>query len=166
MSSHQFRRFLLTIAEDRRPVARFRYRESLGTQILGALALSLGLAALLRYPDIWRGADLLSQSIRLWLDPPPASRMPYIPPFDPAFARYGGIALVGQFLGIAGAWRSRKRKGSLSLVSLIGILACTAALSPIYLLLAAWAVVLGWPFLLAIAAPALLVRMIKLTLRA
>jgi hypothetical protein len=166
VASREFRQFLLTLADRRpRPAKRPRHRESLGTHILGTLSLSLGLAALLRIGDIWHGTLLISQSISVWLDPPPASRTPAIPPFDPGFARYCGLALVGQYLGIAGVWRSRKRQGTISLVSAIGLVACSVASSPIYLLTVGWAVALGWPFLLGIAALALFVQMIKFTLK-
>jgi hypothetical protein len=160
MPLDEYRQLLLKMADRRRPAKRLRYRESLGTHILGTLSLALGLAALLRFGDIWRGCTLINLSISVSLFPPPESLMPVIPPDDPAFARYCGIALVGQFLGIAGAWRSRKMKGTISLLSVIGIAMCSAALSPVYLLMVLWALFLGWPFILVAAMLVLLARMI------
>jgi hypothetical protein len=166
MATDEFRQLLLKMADRRRPAKRLRYRESLGTHILGALSLALGIAALLRIGYIWRGSILISQSISVWLDPPSESLMPVIPPSDPGFARYCGLALAGQFLGVAGAWRSRKMKGTISPLSVLGVAVCSAAVSPVYLLMALWAVALGWPFILAAAAVALLAKMVQVTLRA
>jgi hypothetical protein len=164
--SDEFRKFLMKTADGPRPVAKLRYRETLGTHILGALALSLGIAALARIAEIRDGADLISREIAVWLDPPPHSRMPVIWLADTEFVRYCGIAIVGQFLGMAGAWRSRTMKRTVSLFSVIGVATCTAALAPVYLLIAFWAVALAWPFLLGIAVLALVVQMLRLASRA
>jgi hypothetical protein len=164
--SDEFRQLLLKLADRERPRERLRYRESLGTHMLGTLSVALGVAALWRIADIRDGADLISRSISVWLYPPPESLMPFIPPTDPAFLRFCGIALVGQFLGIAEAWRSRKMTGTMSLLSVVGIAMGTAAASPVYLLIVLWAVALGWPFMLAAASLALVTKMVKLTARA
>ena len=165
MPSNEFRQLLQKIADHQRPVKRLRYRESLGTHIVGALSLSLGLAALLRIAYIWHGAADISLSFSVWLYPPPESQMPVIPSSDPAFERYYGIATVGQFLGVAGVWRSKRMKGTLSLLSVIGTATCVAALSPVYLVIVFWAMVLGWPFMLAIAVLAFVVILAKLAVR-
>jgi hypothetical protein len=142
--SDQFRQFLKKIADRQQPMKPLRYRESLGMHMIGALSVGLGIAAVLSFGDILRGAENINQSMSVWLDPPDPSRMPVIPPTDAAFARYSRIALVGQFLGIAEVWRSRKMKGTLSLLSVIGISFCTAALAPFHGFIIFWAVAF-WP---------------------
>jgi hypothetical protein len=159
--SSDFREFLLQIVDRPRPEKKVRYRESLGTHILGTLSLALGIAALLRISDIWRGAELINQSISAELHPPPESQARFIPPYDAAFVRYCGIALAGLLLGIAGVWRSRKLKRTRSLVSVIGIVTCAVASSPVYGLIVVWTIVLGSPILLASAALVLVVQMVK-----
>ncbi len=71
------------------------------------------------------------------------------------------IALAGQFLGIAGVLLARKMKGSFPLLSVIGIGLCTITLSPMYLMLVVYSVILGWPLLVPGAVLAMVVKVAR-----
>ncbi len=154
-----FREIMLKLATRHQPARRPHYRESLGTQMLGTLSVSLGLVALMGGPEFWRGTWLLARQIYVWLYEPPGPKAPFVPLPEWTFSRYWGIALVGQFLGMIGVARSRQTEGNLSLLSVVGIIVCTMVLAPMYLLILACTVALGWPFLLAIAGAALALKL-------
>src|ERR1700679_2559201 len=89
------------------------WRESLGTQMLGVLSVALGLVAVMKLPVIWFGLSCVSQSIDAWLKPPPASLAVTVPQPDASFERFCGVAIVGQFLGIAGVRLAMRMKGTI-----------------------------------------------------
>ncbi|WP_148598433.1 hypothetical protein [Aquisphaera giovannonii] len=174
MPNDEFREVMLKIARRSRPERRLRYRESLGTQMIGTLSLALGAVALMRWADIGRGTILLGRATYAWLYESPdanatftgaARNATFIPPPEWTFARYWGIALAGQLLGIAGVWRTRRREGTFSLLSALGILACTAACAPMYLLILFCAAAVGWPFLLAVGGAAILMKIVLVASR-
>jgi tryptophan-rich sensory protein len=155
--SDELRQLLLKTAERERPAKRLRFRESGVTRILGTLSASFGTAALLGIAYIWYNAGFIGQSAFVRLDPTHKLRIPFTLPPDPSCAPYWGIAVVGQLVGIAMVWRSRKMKGTISLLSVLGIALGTAALLPLYLQAVLRAVALGWLFILPVAVLALVV---------
>jgi hypothetical protein len=130
------------------------WRESLGTHMLGVLSVGLGLAVVMQIPLIWFGFYCVTQEIevRIEFDPPPESLAVALPKPDTSFAPYCGIAIVGQFLGMAGVWLGMRTKSTISPLSMMGIGLCLIAVLPMYLMLIVSVLVIVLPFLLPVLA--------------
>jgi hypothetical protein len=124
--------------------------ETLGTHMLGVLSVALGLAAAMGMPLIWFGFNCFSQEVAVWLDLPPEGLGVALPQPDPSFAGYCGIAIVGQFLGMAGVGLSMRLKGPVSILSIIGTVLCVIAIFPLYLFMIIPVLILILPILLPV----------------
>jgi len=123
------------------------WRESLGAQMLGVLSVALGLAAVMKITVIWFGFICVGQSINQWLNPPSESLAVALAQPDASFERYCGIALAGQFLGIAGVLLAMRMKRTFSPLSILGIALCVIAILPMYLMLIVALFLISLPFL-------------------
>jgi hypothetical protein len=163
MPDGEFKQLMLNIARrsSREKEWNPSWRESLGTHMLGVLSVALGLAAVMRITLIWSGFNCVSQEVAVWLYPPPESLAVTLPQPDASFERYCGIALVGQFLGIAGVRLAMRTKGTISPFSMLGIGLCLIAIVPMYLMLIASLLVIVLPFLLPVVAVMAINELIK-----
>jgi hypothetical protein len=101
---------------------------------------------------IWFGFSCVGQSIDAWLKPPPAGLAVSLPEPDASFEVFCWVAIVGQFLGMAGVRLAMRMKGTISPLSLLGIGLCGFAILPMYLMLIVFAFYFVLPFLLPVFA--------------
>ncbi len=158
MPADELKQFMHKIAQRSSPEREWKpsWRESLGAQMLGVLSVALGLVAVMKIDVTWFGFSCIAQSIDQWLSPPP-ERLAVAPTKpDASFERYCGLAVAGQFLGMAGVWIAMRMKRSSSPLSMIGIALCVIAILPMYVMLIVSSLVIVVPLLLpALAAMAI-----------
>jgi hypothetical protein len=163
MPAHEFKQFIAKIAARARPPKRrtLSVRDSLGEQMVGVLAVSLGLVAVLKIRELSIGFARLTISTLAWLNPPPQSRTVRLPEPGPSFERYCGIAIAGLFLGLAGNFIARRTKDTVSSLPMLGIALCVLAILPMYLMLIVSSVAMFLPILLPVLAVLAFNRLIK-----
>jgi hypothetical protein len=91
-----------------------RFRESLDTLLLGALSTSVGVVLLIAL-----AAGVAQRPISGWNERAIGPSSYFIPKKDCAI-----IALVGEGLGLAGILLARHRRGTISVLSIVGTAIC------------------------------------------